>query len=270
MTRSASPRYTHGHHDSVLRSHRWRTAENSAGYLLPHLRPGQALLDVGCGPGTITADLAERVGPGPVTAIDAAAGILDEARALAAERGITTIVFEQTDALHLPYPDDSFDVVHAHQVLQHVPDPVGVLRELRRVCRPDGVVAARDGDYGGFLWTPTDLVLDRWQALYRAVARANGGEPDAGRNLATWARQAGFRHVQASVSAWVYVTPDERRWWGESWALRATMSDFAGSAQAHALATGEELAAIAEAWRRWAAADIGWIALPNGEVLCQG
>jgi cyclopropane fatty-acyl-phospholipid synthase-like methyltransferase len=50
--------YTHGHHDSVLRSHRWRTAETSAGYLLPYLRPGMRLLDVGCGPGTITIDLA--------------------------------------------------------------------------------------------------------------------------------------------------------------------------------------------------------------------
>ena len=50
--------YTHGHHESVLRSHRWRTAENSAAYLLPHLGPARTLLDVGCGPGTITADLA--------------------------------------------------------------------------------------------------------------------------------------------------------------------------------------------------------------------
>ena len=50
-------RYTHGHHESVLRSHRWRTAANSCAYLLPHLRPDMSLLDVGCGPGTITADL---------------------------------------------------------------------------------------------------------------------------------------------------------------------------------------------------------------------
>ena len=82
-----SPRsetYLHGHHDSVLRSHRWRTAENSAGYLLARLTPGANVLDVGCGPGTITADLAARVPDGQVTGIDAAADVLAEARQEAA------------------------------------------------------------------------------------------------------------------------------------------------------------------------------------------
>jgi ubiquinone/menaquinone biosynthesis C-methylase UbiE len=60
----SSETYLHGHHDSVLRSHRWRTAENSAGYLLGHLRPGMHVLDVGCGPGTITVDLAASVPEG--------------------------------------------------------------------------------------------------------------------------------------------------------------------------------------------------------------
>ncbi len=68
-------RYTHGHHESVLRSHSWRTAENSAGYLLASLKAGQDLLDVGCGPGTITMDLAERVAPGRVVGIDREAGV---------------------------------------------------------------------------------------------------------------------------------------------------------------------------------------------------
>ena len=68
--------YTHGHADAVLQSHRRRTAENSAAYLAPHLRPGLDVLDVGCGPGTITVDLAERVAPGRVTGLDVADGEL--------------------------------------------------------------------------------------------------------------------------------------------------------------------------------------------------
>src|ERR1019366_5404766 len=111
--------YTPGHDDSVRRSHRWRTAANSAAYLLPHLAPGLDLLDVGCGPGTITCDLAREVAPGRVVGVDAAADVLDQARATAADDNLT-VAFEVADLFALPFADDSFDVVHAHQVLQHV------------------------------------------------------------------------------------------------------------------------------------------------------
>src|SRR3954452_7298456 len=114
--------YTHGHHASVLRSHRWRTAENSAGYLLPVLRPGMSLLDVGAGPGTITADLAAVVGPGGVTALEATAEALEVTRA-----GVQGVAYVVGDVHALEFPDDTFDVVHAHQVLQHVADPVQAL-----------------------------------------------------------------------------------------------------------------------------------------------
>src|SRR3984957_6621919 len=147
--------YTHGHHESVLRSHTWRTAENSAGYLLPHLRPGMTLLDVGCGPGTITADLAALVAPGRGVGLERAEGVLAQAGAAAAAKGVANHVeFAVGDVHALHFPDDTFDVVHAHQVLQHVADPVQALRELRRVCVPDGIVAARDADYAGFTWFP--------------------------------------------------------------------------------------------------------------------
>jgi 2-polyprenyl-3-methyl-5-hydroxy-6-metoxy-1,4-benzoquinol methylase len=115
--------YTHGHHESVLRSHRQRTAEDSAGYLLPHLRPGMSVLDVGCGPGTITIDLAARVLPGRVTAVEATAEALNLARAEAQSRNRVNLSFAISDVHALDFPDDTFDVVHAHQVLQHVRRP---------------------------------------------------------------------------------------------------------------------------------------------------
>ena len=267
MTKKAV--YTHGHHPSVLRSHSWRTAENSAGYLLPELKPGQDLLDVGCGPGTITADLAALVAPGRVTAVENAPGVLEQAARNAAGAGVSNIVFEVADIHELPYADDSFDVVHAHQVLQHVADPVQALREMRRVCRPGGVVAARDSDYAGFFWYPLVPALDEWQELYRRTARANGGEPDAGRRLHAWAREAGFTEVVAGSSTWCYSTESERAWWGDLWAERATNSPFAEHAVRAGLATEADLRRIADGWLAWAADQDGWLAIPHGEVLCR-
>lgn len=262
--------YTHGHHASVLRSHTWRTAENSAGYLLGHLSPGISLLDVGCGPGTITADLARRVAPGRVVAVDHAESILDRAREAARAAGVEDrIEFAAADVHALDFPDDTFDVVHAHQVLQHVGDPVQSLREMRRVCKPGGIVAARDSDYAGFLWFPLLPDLDAWRDLYRRVARANGGEPDAGRRLLSWARAAGFEQVTATASAWCFANEADRAWWGGMWAERIVASDFARTAVEDGHATREDLEAGAAAWRQWSTDPDGWLTIPHGEILCR-
>src|SRR4051812_12667296 len=111
-------RYTHGHHESVLRSHTWRTVENSAAYVARHFVAGASVLDVGCGPGTITVDIAERVAPGRVVGLDAAEDVIAKATELGAS--IETLEFVVGDAYALDYPDDSFDVVHSHQTLQHL------------------------------------------------------------------------------------------------------------------------------------------------------
>jgi 2-polyprenyl-3-methyl-5-hydroxy-6-metoxy-1,4-benzoquinol methylase len=258
--------YTHGHAEPVLQSHRWRTAENSAGYLLPSLRPGLDLLDVGCGPGTITVDLAALVAPGRVVGLDVSAAPLAEAAQAAARAGVDAR-FEVGDVYALAAADDSFDVVHAHQVLQHLTDPGAALREMARVCRPGGVIAVRDVDYGAFVTFPADEGLDRWLDLYSRVARRNGAEPDAGRRLVAWAHAAGLRDVTASASTYCYASPAERDWWGHSWAGRATSSSFAEQALSYGLATQDELEEIAAAWLRWAAADDGWLGMLHGELL---
>jgi SAM-dependent methyltransferase len=260
--------YTHGHHDTVLRSHRWRTAQNSAAYLLPQLSAGSALLDVGCGPGTITADLAAAVAPGRVTAVELTDAALDLARAEAAARGQDNIDFAVADVHALQFPDDTFDVVHAHQVLQHVADPVRALREMRRVCRPGGVVAVRDSDYAAFTWFPEPPELTEWLALYRRTARANGGEPDAGRRLLSWARAAGFTDITATSASWCFATPEDRRWWGGLWADRITQSDLAGHLRA-AGATEDDLHRVARAWRTWADDPDGWFTVLHGELICR-
>ncbi len=269
---SETATYTHGHHASVLSSHTWRTAANSAAYLVPDLRPGMKLLDVGCGPGTITADLAKLVSPGQVVGLEYAPGILEQARATAAEQGVADHVEFVTGDVHsLDFPDDTFDVVHAHQVLQHVGDPVRALSEMRRVCKPGGCVAARDGDYSAFFWYPENPVLEEWSRFYCQVARANGGEPDAGRHLKAWAAQAGFARadIRATTSSWCFSTEAERAWWGASWADRAVKSDFARVAVEGGFATPEDLQRLSQGWRDWAADEDGWLCIPHSEILCK-
>lgn len=267
MPRRRDDRYTHGHQAAVLASHRTRTAQNSAAYLLPRLSPGQRLLDVGCGPGTISVDLAELVAPGEVVALEREPAVLEEVAFLADERGLANLTAVSGDVYDLDFDDASFDVVHAHQVLQHLSDPVAALREMRRVTRSDGVVAVRDADYEVMTWYPHEPRLDRWLDIYHAVARANGAEPDAGRRLLAWAHAAGFSGVEPSASAWLFADADSRSWWGETWAQRTVGSAMARQAVEAGIATDEELADVAEGWRAWLEQPDGWFSVLHGEVL---
>ena len=260
---SDEAKYLHGHHDSVLRSHRWRTAENSAGYFTALIQPNWVILDVGCGPGTITADLNELVPDGLVIGVDMSHAVLSEA-AEATPR--TPLV--AADLYSLPFAPGSVDAIHLHMVLQHVPDPVGALRALATLLKPGGVLAARDSDYGAFTWSPPTPGLDRWLELYRAAAHAVGGEPDAGRYLGDWAEQAGLR-AETSWSTWIYQTPDERRWWGSLWADRIVSSAFATTVLEAGLADRAELEALSDVWRSWGNLPSGSFELPCGEVICR-
>ncbi len=256
--------YLHGHSNSVLRSHRWRTAENSAGYLLAELRPSMRVLDVGCGPATITADLGELVPGGMVVGVDASLSVLSEA-----SRSAPGLRLVAADISALPFGDASFDVIHLHQVLQHLDDPIGALAGLRRLVVPGGILAARDADYGAMTWLPDSGGLKRWLALYEACGRAVGGEPDAGRHLARWAADAGFSDVTSTASTWVYETREERAWWGSLWAERVTSSAFAEVALSRGLADEAELEGLADAWRSFGSAPQGRFVVPHGEILCR-
>jgi SAM-dependent methyltransferase len=179
-----------------------------------------------------------------------------------------TVVVGDVHALDLDrLGGEPFDVVHAHQVLQHVADPVGALREALRVTRPGGVVAARDSDYGHFSWHPASPGLDQWLALYDAAARANGGEPHAGRMLLAWAHAAGASSVESGSSTWCFATPEDRTWWGDLWADRLTGTALARQLVDEGRATAEELEQLAASWRAWAAHPDGWFSVLHGEVL---
>ena len=257
-------RYTHGHHESVLRSHRWRTAENSAAFLLPLLRDGMSLLDVGCGVGTITVDLASWLPNGSVVGIDLPRDLI---AGLQTEHGAGNLRFEQGDVYALAFGDNTFDVVYAHQVLQHLSDPVAALHEMRRVLKPGGLLAVRDSDYGGFVWSPPDPTLDEWMHAYHLVTRRNGAEADAGRLLHQWVHRAGFTDLAVSSSTWTFQSVEDRQWWGSTWAERAQHSEFARQAVEYGICSTDDLRRLAGAFERWAADPDGLFVLLHCEVL---
>ena len=265
VERPEGEKYTHGYHEAVVESYRRRTAEACAAFLLPRLQPDAAVLDIGCGPGTITVGLARRART--VVGVDTSAEMVESARRRAAEVGIDNAGFEVGSAYELPYEDGHFDVVYAHQVMQHLSDPVRALREAWRVLRPGGLVAVRDSDYQTMVHAPVEPAIQHWLRLYHEVAAANGGEADAGRFLPGWVQAAGFVDPVVTTSTTTYADAAGRELWGGMWAVRVTDSDFAEHAVSGGFATRGDLVAISAAFRRWADHPSGFWAYLNGEVI---
>lgn len=259
--------YTHGHHESVLVSHKWRTVENSAKYLVPFLKDGSMALDAGCGPGNISAGLAELIPHGKVIGIDFSSDIIEQAQQNYPTLKYGNLEFEQGDIYNLRFEDESFDVIHLHQVLQHLMDPVLALIELRRVLKPGGILACRDADYGAFTWYPELPPLDRWHELYRAITQRNRAECNGGRFLKTWTMEAGLEPIDIGCSTWVFAKDGDRDFWGNMWSKRVIQSDFADQAISYGFSNPQELEEISRAFLEWAQDPRGFYAVPHTEVI---
>ncbi len=128
----------HGVTPVMRQDYATRTAQHQAAFLLPHLRPGMRVLDIGCGPATITLGLAAAVAPGEVIGIDHDPMHIDEARTHARDSDARNVAFRTGDALALPFDDASFDIAYENNVLIHVSDRASdAVREAYRVLRPD-------------------------------------------------------------------------------------------------------------------------------------
>ena len=132
-----------------------------------------------------------------------------------------------------------------------------------------GLVAARECDYAGLIAYPSTPGLEMWAALYQRVHRSNGGEPDAGRRLKEWARDAGLTDLDAGASVWCFSTDDERAWWGGMWRDRVLQSAFAGDALGKGFASRLDLEAISFAWAQWAEDPRGYMIFPHGELVAR-
>lgn len=222
-------RYTHGHSSSVVQFYSSRTADLEGAFFTPHLRSGMRLLDCGCGGGSITLGLAKVVSPGEVVGIDIGEASLEHAKALAVEEGVSNIRFEIGSVYELPFPDESFDAVFSHMVLEHLNEPQRALLEMRRVLKPGGFVGIRDVDHGSQIIGPSpySALVEDLLEIYRRLWQRNGGDPYIGRRLKPMLRGVGFAVVQASASTWVLPTPEIIRPWVDAAIQRFREPDFA-------------------------------------------
>lgn len=233
------------------------------------------ILDIGCGPGTITIDLAKNYVPqGRVVGVEPPSGVsvLDTASKAANDAGVKNAEFLTADVHDLKeFEDGSFDVVHSHQLLQHVGDPILALSEMYRVTRKGGgIIASRCGDIDASAWYPPHPQLTAYSNLHTRLTQHNGGEPNAGRMLHVWAKKASIppSAITCSASAWCRATKEEREWWAFGGAERVVKSDFARQAVEGGFATKEELENIAKGWREWGQDEDGWYMSPQGEIIC--
>ena len=216
--------YAPGHKAVHTTHHEWRTAENSAAYLLPHLSklvsqdPNIKLLDVGAGSGTITASLAKYLPEGQIVATDISGEVLGRAKAHAEKIGAHNIAFKEANIFELPFPTASFNVTHASQVLCHLDRPHEALAEMVRVTKPGGIVAIRETDMRTFVcWPDIKECYDAHLLIAKGIEHA-GGSAEGGRQVISWALKAGVPRtsITQTFGTWTFSEPSDRKMWGES------------------------------------------------------
>jgi len=209
------------------------------------------LLDVGCGPGSITIGLAAAVAPGEAVGLDASNEAIASARRRAAEEGCANARFDVADAYALPFEDATFDAAFMHAVLQHLRDPLAVLREVRRVLKPGGIIGVADADYDGSIIAPEDPLLHRGFAIDSELRAHTAGDVRVGKHLRELLHGAGFERTIASATAGADGSQEVTRFMGEFEAQRYGARAFIDYVTALGISTREEMEAISGAWRAW-------------------
>ncbi|KAL2126226.1 hypothetical protein VTI74DRAFT_1401 [Chaetomium olivicolor] len=268
--------YVLGHAASQTKHHEWRTAENSAPHLLPHLRravranPHLKLLDVGAGPGTLSASLAKHIVPaGHVLATEIADDILARAKEYADAQGVHNISFQKASVYELPFADGEFDVVHAHQVLCHLDAPVDAVREMVRVTKRGGLVSLRESDMRMWCVWPEIPALLKFHELMVEGLVANGGQDKGGRRLVSWAMEAGVERgdVEAGFGTWCYSEPGDRKAWGEAMIERLRTGQIRGKGIELGITTEEGVEEMIKGWQEWIETGDATLGIMNGEVI---
>jgi SAM-dependent methyltransferase len=242
--------YTPGYSAAAATFMNRRRLEPNGAFFLPHLLPGMTVLDCGCGPGTITRDIAARIAPGKVVGLDFDATQVEQAAREARAQAIGNVEFRQGSAYALAFADASFDAVFSHALLEHLREPNRAVAEFMRVLRPGGVLGVCTPDWGGFLLAPPSEKLLLAFEAYKHLQNRNGGDVYCGHKLGLYLARAGFRDIRMQAR---YENYDPLTTIGD---FLAVNHDEAGDAKS------------AATWREWARQPNGMFA--QAWVSCTG
>ena len=194
-----SENYVFGYGAAAVAIMAKRTADSHAAFFLSKLQPGMRVLDIGCGPGTVTLGLAEAANPGEVIGAELS---LKQTKKVAteAERRSLNLKFECADIYALPYETDSFDAVFLSAVIGNLQRPVDAMNEVYRVLAAGGVVGVKEFDHSANINYPPREFQTKVNELYTRLRIHNGHDPDSGRKVRSYLTQAGFANVDAAAT----------------------------------------------------------------------
>lgn len=252
---NSETKYTHGSNAdfSGISS---RTATSHAHFLLPHLKSGDKLLDIGCGPGSITLGLAEAVAPQQVIGVDIGQEFVDTAKANAKSAGTNNVEFAVGNALDLDFADDTFDVVFAFALLEHIPEPANALTEWKRVLKPGGIIAVGSSAVSKHVYPP-DSPWGRVFDFYMTVWEQNGGHPDLGLVQPKLLEEAGFGELEIGGFFTRFDATGQ-----VAFAERIREPSFKTQAIKGGFATAKQIEDIAKEMEAWARRDSSWYLMP--------
>lgn len=244
--------YTPGYSKPTVKFMKHRTAASHATFFIPYLHSGMRLLDCGCGPGSITLDLAEIVAPGEVVGIDIAEHQLEQAKVSARERQLANVRFETANIYDLPFPEGSFDAVFSHALLEHLEEPVKAIRGMYRVLKPGGLLGLKNPDFAGdLIWPSTPALEHLMHETLVQLYKHNGGNPFVGRCLKSLLHQAGLVEVVASASYECHGTPESIQFITDIFLNWLPSEAFAGQAIQLGLLDPSGIDKVVATWKEW-------------------
>lgn len=255
--------YSKGFQKEVSDSHSWRNVENSLSFMLEYIKESSNILDVGCGPGSITVDIASRVPKGQVTGIDTYEELILQGQQKASDLKQENVFFQVASATSLPFEDNSFDVVVAHQVMVHLADPEAAFKEMRRVVKPDGVVCCKDAELDSLFVSHISLEPPIKYYFLKKGIGAHTSTKGGRRNKAI-ALACGFasENIKLSCSTWCFSSDHERVWFSDMNKKRLSCTS---------LASGDDFTKteIMDAWDEWARDPNALLVFCHMEIVCR-